>query len=502
MINRKKTSNCVLVQWGADNCRFIVIDQVDKRPRLLNAGLITCGDPTELGERLSEELAARKIRCRQVVLLLPRSELEVTAISLPAASDEELPQLVENAVAMDVEEPELQVTDFLLSNRDDSGCEGFAFSLRKTKLATFRDSFVDAGFRLSAVTHGGLGVVELLRHMVPQSNGVLVSVAIGDSGIDLAVSEAGKTLVCRNVPMTPGEDGFPLQLRAEISRSLTMVHKEEDDSHRLYLFGETEQLSGLATELSEKLAFSLSIVNPFDRMSADSRDVDASRFANLVGIAHGWVKQELEVDFLRPKRPVPPAGPWRRVAFWGSIAIVALLAFGFVVWDQRDAQMREIAERSEKLKKLQFRAQKAQGVQDVVVAVDRWRGNEVVWLDELKRLSDSLPIASDALIRRMNLSTDSSGNGVVDLSVQVSRPEVVAQLEGAVRDDTHSISSKRVAESDATARFPWTFDTRVIFERPPLTEMLFADDEKESAPDASATEEVLVHAAKEGVDNE
>lgn len=498
MINRKKASNCVLVQWREDNCRFIVVDQVDKRPRLLNAGLITCADPTELGERLSEEMAGRKIHCRQVVLLLPRSELDVTAISLPAASDEELPQLVENAVAMEVDEPDLQVTDFLVSNRDDSGCEAFAFSLRKAKLDTFRDSITDAGFRLSAVTHGGLGVVELLRHLAPKSDGVLISVAIGDTGIDLAVSETGKTLVCRNVPMTPGEDGFPLQLRAEISRSLAMVHKEEDVSHRLYLFGETEELSELARELSEKLAFSLSIVNPFDRMSAHSQDVDASRFANLVGIAHGWLKQELEVDFLRPKRPVPPAGPWRRVAFWGSVAIVALLALGFVVWDQRDAQLREIAEREEKLKKLQFRAEKARGVQDVVVAVDRWREDEVVWLDELKRLSDSLPIAGDALIRRMNLSTDSSGNGVVDLSVQVSRPEIVAQLEGSVRDDTHSISSKRVAESDATAKFPWTFDTRVVFERPPLTKMLLADDEKENAPDASVTQDVSAPAAKEG----
>lgn len=501
MLNRKKPSNCVIVQWGERTSRFIVIDEVDKRPRLLNAGSLTCDAPAELGERLSEELTARKIRCRQVVLLLPRGELEVNAISLPTASDDELPQLVENTIAMELEEPGLQVTDFSISQRDEGGCEVLAFSIQKLRLEVFRAALVDAGFRLSAATHAGLGVVELLRHLVPQSNTVSVGVALGDSGIDLAVLEGGQALVCRNVPMASGDKGLPRQVQAEILRSLAMLHKEEDDTHRLYLFGEMDELGELATELSEKLDFSLSIVDPFDRISADARDVDASRFANLVGIAHGWVGQKLEVNFLRPKRPVAPAGPWRRVAFWGCVAIVALLAVGFVVWDQRDAQLREIAERSEKLKKLQFRAQKAQGLQDEVVAVDRWRGNEVVWLDELKQLSDSLPIAGDALIRRMNLSTDSSGNGVVDLSVQVSRPEVVAQLEEAVRDNTHSISSKRVAESDSTARFPWTFDTRVVFERPPLPEMLLGDED-DSPPEDSTVREVLTRAEGEGADNE
>jgi len=102
-----------------------------------------------------------------------------------------------------------------------------------------------------------------------------------------------------------------------------------------------------------------------------------------------------------------------------------------------------------------------------VNAVDHWRSDEVIWLDELKALSEQLPSQNDTLVRRMNMSTDARGNGIVDLSVQVSRPEVVAELENSVRDNHRSISSKRVSGTDDKAKLPWAFETRVVFRPQP-----------------------------------
>jgi len=49
------------------------------------------------------------------------------------------------------------------------------------------------------------------------------------------------------------------------------------------------------------------------------------------------------------------------------------------------------------------------------------------------------------------------------LAVQVSAPEVITELETAIRAHQHSVTSKRVSGGNETQMLPWTFDTRVIF---------------------------------------
>ena len=69
------------------------------------------------------------------------------------------------------------------------------------------------------------------------------------------------------------------------------------------------------------------------------------------------------------------------------------------------------------------------------------------------------------------MSTGNDGYGVVDLSVQVSSPDVVTELEAAIRDDRHSVTSKRVAEVSDSENLNWSFETRITFrptERLPL----------------------------------
>ncbi len=89
------------------------------------------------------------------------------------------------------------------------------------------------------------------------------------------------------------------------------------------------------------------------------------------------------------------------------------------------------------------------------------------------------------------MSTDSRGNGVIDLGVQVSRPDVIARLEDAVRDDRHSVSSKRVTESDAEAKLPWGFETRIVFKPAEVPELPLADgdEDQEGGETADAADE-------------
>ena len=55
--------------------------------------------------------------------------------------------------------------------------------------------------------------------------------------------------------------------------------------------------------------------------------------------------------------------------------------------------------------------------------------------------------------------------------MQVRQPNVVTDLENAIRDERHSVSSKRVTESDEKANLPWSFETHIAFKPADLVDL-------------------------------
>ena len=88
----------------------------------------------------------------------------------------------------------------------------------------------------------------------------------------------------------------------------------------------------------------------------------------------------------------------------------------------------------------------------------------------------------------MSMSTGPDGVGVMDLSVQVKSPDVVTEMESAIRDQRHSVSSKRVAEVNDLEELTWSFDTKIVFR--PLTKpaLKLVDTEPEKSNDEKASE--------------
>ena len=434
-------------------------------PRIKAVGYWEVDESQPLVEQLQEQLATQDIRCRQAVLLLPRADLEVSSHQLPPATNDELPELVDSAVAAEFDDTGgTQVSDFLVTHHDATGSEVLTFSLCDQRKSDFKHRFKAMGLNLVAITFSGLGAVKLLQRVVQRPASTAVTVAIGDADIDLAVTENGRPLLFRSIPCSSEEDRVRAErLSAEIRRTLALVHRGDDDSTRLYLIGDVQKHEKLAQLLAEQLSVSTSVVNPLAHVESAANIETPAHYANLIGVAWAWSGEGLDLDLLNPRRPPRKAGPWRRVAFWGAIAAAIFLGMGYVSWQHKADQLDSINQQKEKLKNLAKRAGKAQGLQEVADATNAWRSDDIAWLDKLHELSNRLPSGEEALIRRMSMSTDSQGNGVIDLAVQVSQPEVVANLEDAVRDELHSVSSKRVTESDEKARLPWTFETRITF---------------------------------------
>ncbi len=492
MLNRlNPPKTCMFVQCTQPIHRYLLVERASPVPRILAAGSLDAEDSRPLAEQLQEQLATHKVRCRQAVLLLPRGELEVTSHQLPPATKSELPELVYNATAAEFDDTAgEQINDFLVTHQDDTGCETLVFSMPDQRIKDYVASFKTAGMKLLGITFSGLGSVELLKRVIQRPAATAVSVAIGDADVDLAVTENGRAVMFRSIPCSAEEDHVRAErLGTEVRRTLALAHHGADEPTRLYLIGDVETHEKLAQLLAEQLSVSASVVNPLNHVELATDIESSSRYANLIGMACAWNGAGLELNFLAPRRPPRKASPWRRVAFWGAIAATVLVGISFVAWKDRTDELAAIDQQKQHLKQLAGRANKALAAQDVADAIDAWRTDDIAWLDELRELSERLPGGEQALIRRMSMSTDASGKGVIDLAVQVSQPEVVAHLEDALRDERHSVSSKRVTESDEKAKLPWAFETRIAFqpadlpELPPPDDIAQEDQESVEVPD-------------------
>jgi hypothetical protein len=431
---------------------------------------------------------------QHVILLLPRAELDLCPLKLPPSTPEEMPELVENMITQaldDVASP--LVTDFVTLR--DPG-EVLAFALRRDRLNELIQQFAAAKLKLAHATFGGLGAIQLLDQAAKRPTQTSVIVTTTDHDTDLAVIEDGVPTLFRTIPRAAGDEAVPQQLADEIHRTLTIVGHPDDDAARVYLIGTLEEHEVGAKTLSEGLGLSVSLVNPFEQLDCGraTQPDDTSRFANLVGTACAWNAGEITIDLLAPRRPPVKPSPVRRFGIWGAVAATVLGVCGFMIWDEQATRAEQIRGQQEKLMRLAEQASKSLELQDTVAAINAWRKTDISWLDELLELSQKLPPADQAVVRRITMTTDSQDRGVITLPVQVSHPEILKQLEEAVRDARHSITSQRVTDTSDNANPSWQFTTTIVFQAEPVQQLTKSGDTN------TETRPQIASAAAEGSD--
>ena len=99
----------------------MVVDTGSSRPVVVSADSLELAPGAPPAEQLQQHLAKLNIRCRNVVLLLPRSHMDVSDLTLPPATEAEITQLVGNAIALELEDNTTpRITDFLVTSQTDN----------------------------------------------------------------------------------------------------------------------------------------------------------------------------------------------------------------------------------------------------------------------------------------------------------------------------------------------------------------------------------------------
>ncbi len=476
----KRTDTLLLVEPSNAGPRYVVTSSDGTELRILAEGQLDAVDEVgSLPQRLRERLQESSIHCNRAALLLSRPTIETCSGSVPPADDSELPEMVKGLVAHEIDDADERIIDFLITGRgDDQSIDILAMTYDRRDFDTATREFKDAGFTLESVTYNGLGAVELLRQVAHQKLPIAVAITATDAKTDIVVLHHGQPMLFRTIQRgVEPHDTFGPELASELQRTLAFIGAAEEDSAQIYLIGDPESLGGVAEHLSEMLSSSVSIAGVLDKVdeSAVAPFTDAADYANLIGVASAINEDQLALDFVNPSQPELPPSRWSKWAMWGSVAALVLGVFGYIAWSDRAEQLSQIESKKEILRGLLKREVKSQKLQDIVNAVEGWRANEITWLDELKDVSDRFPRRSESLVRRMSLSSSGNGTGVIDLSVQVSSPDVVTGLEDAIRDGRHSVSSKRVTEVSDSQELTWSFETRIVFRPIPAPKLEFDD---------------------------
>jgi hypothetical protein len=205
------------------------------------------------------------------------------------------------------------------------------------------------------------------------------------------------------------------------------------------------------------------VLDPFSLTGVAETRVppDRGRFAPLLGMLLDEVVHSHPVDFLHPHRPVKPIPPWRVAA--AVVGVVAVLALGltFYVWGQLAEVNQVNQDLRQRLRDLNTTSRKAVEQKNRIEAIAAWKSRDVNWLDELRDLSQQFPGARDAAVLRMTMRPAQTRGGMVDLQGLVRDPNIVATIEGKVRDPFRSVRSRRIQQRALEEDYAWSFETSI-----------------------------------------
>jgi hypothetical protein len=125
------------------------------------------------------------------------------------------------------------------------------------------------------------------------------------------------------------------ELAVEITRTLQAYRATENEAgvDRIVIAGGTGVEEALAESADSRFKLPATVFDPTPALGVDDRDaVKLRAFASTLGLAWGLGKEGLlELDFLNPKKPVPPGQALKRRLRIGGVAAAVLLAIG-VAW--------------------------------------------------------------------------------------------------------------------------------------------------------------------------
>jgi Tfp pilus assembly protein PilN len=256
----------------------------------------------------------------------------------------------------------------------------------------------------------------------------------------------------------------------ELRRTLAAAHNQLAGRkvQAIYLCGTEAEHGDLAARIEADLSLPVRVFDPLKGLELSpglkaSRPANSGRFAPLLGMLADEIGSVPHViDFLHPhQKPEPPSKRNTYVLAAAAVAALVLLG-GLIIWQQLASLDREIARLQAQSKSLEQVKKGAEEIEKSVNEIRKWTDGDIVWLEELRQLSERFPESKEAMITHLRLMPHVDG-GAMTLEGRVRESGTIEALQQALRDELHIVKGEGSNhDQDSKQKYNWQFKSAVI----------------------------------------
>lgn len=382
-------------------------------------------DPQAMGALIGQSLQRHRIRQKRVIVDVPRDRAVINRLTVPPTPRNELASAVRFQAMRELPFPidEAQI-DYVITatNEENLTTEVLLAAVRLETLDRLRETCRAAGLtpaRIGLRPYANMVSVGRLPAMLDRR---VLFVDVGPTVTEIDVT-CGDTLAFSraanvNVPFQGGEldtddsrvsskaelagleladsvaSGAVDDLVVEITRTLQAYRATESAAtiDQIVIAGGTGIERALVEAVDDRFGLPAMLFDPTVALGVDEEEAPKLRaFSSTLGLAWGLGKEGLlELDFVNPKKPVPPQQTLKRRLRIGGIAagVVLLGAVSYVVAD-RVRDHHELTALQDQTQKLVEQVLEDVDLQIKCKEVEEWdtEANAAVWLDHLLRLT-------------------------------------------------------------------------------------------------------------------
>ena len=381
-----------------------------------------------LGAAIRQTLKELKIKPGAVVMGIPRAQVILRNLVLPALPDlNELAQMLHFQIGRELPFPMTEaVIDFKVLHEIEEPAPAATEETEPVKrlevlVATARRESIDyhqqvaesAGFKLI-----GLGwlpysiarCAEIARLTERAHNVAIISLRPSEVGVDIVGHDA--LLFSRDIAVNllgdtpPGSTQCPEEyagtVAIEVVRSLHgftgMEHGEP--IRKIVVAGETDCEQKVVDRLAKEFGVETILFDPKRLDIPDESATTARGAMSAIGLAEGAACDEgLRFDFLNPKKPRPPKDLGKIKLFGGIAGVILVIALLFgirsnlvnkrmKIYDELTAEAAKIQKHTKIFKQMKLQAS----------TLRKWENGSRDWLDDYAHVSAALPAAEEVYV--------------------------------------------------------------------------------------------------------
>ncbi len=451
------------IDWDESELRLVAAQCSGSNVKVTDARVIPIED--NVLQTLKAALDGQGMENTEALVAIGRGQAELRELQLPPVPEDELPDMVRFQASKSFATAGDNATvDYLVTSRNETGVEMIAAALGAEELQRLRGVCESGSLVAKRISIRPLSAAALylLKQERSSANDTVLIDLLSDEA-EIVVARDGRVIFVRTVRMPSAEDARGRALAGELKRSLVACGSS-GTLERVVLWGRAAVHSQDVEMLVEATDSKVEVLDPFslvdvDRNTKGNMPEHVGRLAPLVGLlVADETGADRLLDFLNPRKRVEVVeSPYRKYLIAAvPVAVAALVAF--FIYRQLGALDGQI----EGLKMANNDKQKGVKAADVSIArtelVDKYLDGDVNWLNEIRRLASKVPESDKLIVRSVSAVSDSrNGGGTMTIEGAVTKPAVIEEFEGAIRDDFRTVQGDGASELRTSDQYRRSF---------------------------------------------